>query len=51
VAALATEAGGAVEGAELVGLLPTAVLAHVPRARWTELGLSDAATVEARLAS
>jgi glutamate formiminotransferase len=47
--ALVTEAGGAVEGAELVGLLPEAVLAAVPRARWPELGLSDEATVEARL--
>jgi hypothetical protein len=26
------------------------VLAGVPRARWAELGLSDAATVESRLA-
>ena len=51
VAALVTGAGGAVEGAELVGLLPAAVLAGVPRARWAELGLSDAATVESRLAS
>jgi glutamate formiminotransferase len=51
VAALVTGVGGAVEGAELVGLLPAAVLAHVPRARWGELGLSDAATVEARLVS
>jgi glutamate formiminotransferase / 5-formyltetrahydrofolate cyclo-ligase len=49
VAALVGEAGGAVEGAELVGLLPAAVLAHVPRARWPELGLSETATVEARL--
>ena len=51
VAALVTEAGGNVEGAELVGLLPAAVLAHVPRGRWGQLGLSDAATVESRLAS
>lgn len=50
VAALATEAGGAVEGAELVGLLPEVVLTAVPAARWPELGLSDAATVESRLA-
>jgi glutamate formiminotransferase len=50
VGALVTEAGGTVEGAELVGLLPAAVLAGVPRARWAELGLSDAATVESRLA-
>jgi hypothetical protein len=38
-----------IEGAELVGLLPAAVLAGVPRARWPELGLSADATVESRL--
>jgi glutamate formiminotransferase len=50
VSALATELGGAVEGAELVGLLPEVVLAAVPPARRPELGLSAEATVEARLA-
>ena len=50
VAAQAAEAGGAVEGAELVGLLPEVVLAAVPPARRPELGLSAAATVESRLA-
>jgi len=50
VAPLAAEAGGAVEGAELVGLLPEVVLAAVPPARRPELGLSAAATVESRLA-
>ena len=50
VAALAAEAGGAVEGAELVGLVPEVVLAAVPPARWPELGLSAEATVESRLA-
>lgn len=50
VAALAAEAGGTVEGAELVGLLPELVLAAVPAARWPELGLSAEATVESRLA-
>ena len=50
VAALVTEAGGAVEGAELVGLLPEVVLAAVPRARRPGLGLSAEATVESRLA-
>jgi glutamate formiminotransferase len=50
VAALANEAGGAAEGAELVGLLPEAVLAAVPPARRPELGLSAGATVESRLA-
>jgi glutamate formiminotransferase len=49
VAALASEAGGAVEGAELVGLLPEVVLAAVPPARRPELGLSARATVESRL--
>jgi glutamate formiminotransferase len=49
VAVLAAEAGGAVEGAELVGLLPAVVLAAVPPARRPELGLSAEATVEFRL--
>ncbi len=49
VTALVSEAGGVVEGAELVGLLPVSVLRAVPRRRWTELGLSEEATVEARL--
>jgi glutamate formiminotransferase len=51
VAALVADAGGSVEGAELVGLVPSSVLAAVPRARWTELGLSEGATVESRLAT
>jgi len=42
-------AGGDVLGAELVGLIPSAVLERIPAQRWTELGLSAAATVEARL--
>jgi len=37
------------EGAELVGLLPEAVLASVPPHRWVELGLRADATIEARL--
>jgi glutamate formiminotransferase len=49
VARLVEEHGGVVEGAELVGLLPESVLAAVPAVRWTELGLSAEATVEARL--
>jgi len=36
-------------GAELVGLLPEAVLAAVPRARWGELDLAADRTIEARL--
>jgi hypothetical protein len=50
VAARAAEVGGAVEGAELVGLLPEVVLAAVPPARRPELGLSAGATIESRLA-
>jgi len=50
VAALVAEAGGAVEGAELVGLIPELVLTAVPRSRWAELGLSEGSTVESRLA-
>ena len=51
VRTLVAEAGGAVEGAELVGLLPQRVLVAIPRARWGELGLSEEATVELRLAA
>jgi glutamate formiminotransferase/glutamate formiminotransferase/formiminotetrahydrofolate cyclodeaminase len=39
-----------VAGAELVGLVPEAVLAATPRARWDELDLSADRTIEARLA-
>jgi glutamate formiminotransferase len=49
VAVLAAEAGGTVEGGELVGLIPEAVLAAVPPGRRSELGLSAGATVESRL--
>jgi hypothetical protein len=49
VAAQVSEAGGAVHGAELVGLLPAAVLDAVPRRRWGELGLAEDRTVEYRL--
>jgi glutamate formiminotransferase len=42
--------GAAVAGAELVGLLPEAVLASVDAARWSELDLSADRTIEARLA-
>ena len=51
VRTLVAEAGGAVEGAELVGLVPQRVLVAVPRARWGELGLSEEATLEVRLAA
>ena len=50
VAALVEDAGGTVEGAELVGLVPEVVLAAVPPARRRALGLSEETTVEARLA-
>ena len=49
VAALVREAGGGVDGGELVGLIPESVLAIVPPGRRAELGLSEEATVEARL--
>jgi len=39
----------AVAGAELVGLLPAAILEAVPEHRWTELGLGPSRTIEARL--
>lgn len=40
-----------VAGAELVGLIPTAVLHAVPEARWPELDLRADRTIEARLAA
>ena len=49
VAALVAERGAAVEGGELVGLIPEVVLAAVPAGRRAELGLSETATVESRL--
>lgn len=39
----------AVAGAELVGLVPAAVLAAVPEERWAELDLAPGRTIEARL--
>lgn len=39
----------AVARAELVGLVPTAVLETEPRQRWAELGLDPSTTIEARL--
>ena len=51
---LVVEAGRAVAataaGAELVGLLPDAVLRAVPPGRWTALDLAEDRTIEARLA-
>jgi glutamate formiminotransferase len=49
VAALVREAGGRVDGAELVGLISESVLAGVPPDRRAELGLSEEATVDSRL--
>lgn len=39
-----------VAGAELVGLVPSAVLARTDRARWSQLDLDEERTIEARLA-
>lgn len=39
-----------VDGCELVGLLPSAVLDAVPRRRWAELDLAEDRTIEARTA-
>ncbi|MEA2826516.1 MAG: glutamate formiminotransferase / 5-formyltetrahydrofolate cyclo-ligase [Actinomycetota bacterium] len=41
----------AVDGAELVGLVPAAVLDAVPRRRWAELDLGPSRTIEGRLAA
>ena len=38
-----------VSGAELVGLLPLAVLEAAPSSRWDELGIGPESTIEARL--
>ncbi|MGQ0830992.1 MAG: hypothetical protein ACT4OV_04880 [Microthrixaceae bacterium] len=49
VEATAHAAGATTTGAELVGLVPRDVLDRVPPARWGELDLSAAQTIEARL--
>jgi glutamate formiminotransferase / 5-formyltetrahydrofolate cyclo-ligase len=49
VASAAEERGARVIGAELVGLLPAAVLARIPEARWASLGIGAGQTIEARL--
>lgn len=49
VAAAAAARGLHVDGAELVGLVPAAVLAAVPRGRWAELDLAEDRTIEARV--
>ncbi len=49
--ALLRRAGARAAGAELVGLLPAAVLTGVDPGRWAELGLSADAVIEHRLAA
>jgi glutamate formiminotransferase len=49
VTELVAGAGGSVEGAELVGLIPAAVLATISPGRYDELGLSPDRTVESRV--
>ncbi len=51
VARAAPSHGCRVERAELVGLLPAALLHAVPPNRWSELDLREEATIERRLAS
>ena len=36
-------------GAELVGLLPEALLARIPQQRWESLGVGPTQTIEARV--
>lgn len=50
VASLAASLGTRVEGAELVGLIPGAVLDAIPSEQWDELDLAAERTIEARLA-
>ena len=49
VSLAARDAGSQVVGAELVGLLPAAVLTGVARSRWAALDLDPSRTIEARL--
>jgi glutamate formiminotransferase len=51
VAAAAAELGASVDGAELVGLVPDAVLRAEPSGRWADLDLGPDRTIEARRAS
>jgi glutamate formiminotransferase len=50
VADAAGAQGATVAGAELVGLVPDAVLRAVPPTRWASLDLAEDRTIEARLA-
>lgn len=49
VSTASAELGATVLGAELVGLMPRAVLNAVPTSRWGELDLSAARTIEGRI--
>ena len=49
VARHARALGTAIDRAEVVGLVPAAVLATVPRTRWAQLDLDPGRTIEARL--
>lgn len=49
IAAAAADAGVGVDGAELVGLAPAAVLARIDPSRWARLDLDRSRTIEARL--
>jgi glutamate formiminotransferase len=51
VRATAGSTGAVVEGAELVGLVPDAVLRAVPSTRWAQLDLAVERTIESRLGS
>jgi glutamate formiminotransferase len=51
VAAGAEARGCSVERAELVGLVPAAVLHRAPRHRWAELDLAEDRTIESRMAA
>src|SRR6185437_16885995 len=46
---LLRDQGARVDGGELVGLTPMAVLTAIPRSRWGQLDLRPDATIEARL--
>ncbi len=49
VESLVDQEGGAVIGAELVGLIPESILRGIPATRWTRLGLAADKSVESRL--
>lgn len=51
ISSLVADAGGKVIEAELVGLVPRRALEVVPAARWSQLGLDDQSSIEARLAN